>query len=141
MKVYVAGKFQDKETVRKVQTILRCNGYTITCDWTGNTAEGLYTNEKLAYERASAIEDVEGVRNADFVILVAHPELRGALVEMGMALALGKPVLVLQVGNTEMPFNVFLRHPLVRVYSIIDLFGLRQMLPTFFADVGGTEAE
>ncbi|KKM08289.1 hypothetical protein LCGC14_1725420, partial [marine sediment metagenome] len=34
MRIYVAGKFQEKTAVRRVQAILRGAGHTITHDWT-----------------------------------------------------------------------------------------------------------
>lgn len=85
MKVYVAGKWEDKARVSAVQNLLRAQGHTITYDWVQN---------EDPVSAVQAMNDLHGVMKADALVFVAYEDLgfRGAYVEMGMALALGKPV-------------------------------------------------
>ena len=82
--VYVAAKYEDHVRVREVQNTLRLCGWDITYDWT--------TNEQVSPEQAQ--NDFDGVRNADAFVLIAERDLPycGALVELGIALALEIPV-------------------------------------------------
>ena len=103
MKFYVAGKFEDKERVRLAQRCIEAAGHQITHDWTMAKALG---------GRVEAIDDMEGVRDADALLFVnVDPDLpyAGSLVEIGMAIALDKPVYFI---NTEhMARNVFYHLP------------------------------
>ena len=94
MKIYVAGKFEEKEVVRDAQKRVREIGYEVTHDWTGEDP-GERTGEELeAFLRDCAIGDYEGVLNADCVLLLNHDRAFGAMVETGLALAWGKVVYV-----------------------------------------------
>jgi nucleoside 2-deoxyribosyltransferase len=88
LKVYVAGKWEEKDRIREVQQQLRDAGHTITYDWT--SYEGGLTQEQ-------AIFDTDGVYDADALVAVYEKDLKysGAMVELGMALAVGVPVHVL----------------------------------------------
>ena len=103
MKFYVAGKFEDKERVRLAQRCIEDAGHEISHDWTMAAALG---------GQAEAEDDMAGVREADALLFVnVDPDLlyAGSLVEIGMALAWGKPVYFL---NTEhMARNVFYHLP------------------------------
>lgn len=98
-KVYVAGKFEDKENVRRVQQRLRDLGFEITHDWTPDDASDL---------QKSAVEDFEGVLQADFLVVLNHTLLYGAAVEIGIALGLGRPVYVI---GPQVRDNVFWHLP------------------------------
>ena len=105
LKIYVAGKYEEKERIREVMNILRGVGHTITVDWT----------EDAQNTRQQAIKDLRGVADADIYVGVFEKDLpyKGALVELGAALALGKPVYIL--GDAVHVKNcIFLRHPAVR---------------------------
>jgi hypothetical protein len=107
IKVYVAGKFQDRLKLREVMAELRGEGFTVTHDWTFED-EGSVTKDELpGYLRKCALLDLQGVRDANFVLLFGHPELKGALIEAGAALALGTPVLVIDVDKCA--YNIFTR--------------------------------
>jgi len=103
MKFYVAGKFEDKERVRLAQRCIVAAGHEITHDWTMAQSVG---------GRAEAIDDMEGVRDADALLFVnVDPDLlyAASLVEVGMALALDKPVYF--INTTHMARNVFYHLP------------------------------
>ena len=100
-RVYVAGKWEDREKVRRVQARLRALGDTITHDWT-NSRE---------IDREEALRDIEGVKQCDMLVAVLSEEYnhRGTWVEIGAALALGRPVYIIGNGGP----CIFTAHPLV----------------------------
>lgn len=106
MKIYVASKWENKLRVQEIQQLLRMAGNTITYDW---------TNCELPQNRAQAIMDLRGVADADVFVGVFEQDVRynGALVELGAALALGKPVYLL--GDAPVLNKcIFVKHPHVR---------------------------
>lgn len=102
MKIYVAGKTQDWRRVRETQNLLVLQGHEITYDWVPavirygeDDATGPDVNEtgpEVLLEQAEA--DREGVREADVVVALGHPDVLGTIVEIGMALAEHKPVIL-----------------------------------------------
>lgn len=108
MKLYVAGKFEEAARVRQVHKRLRNAGHEITHDWT-NEDPGERTGDELgAFLRDCAIKDYDGVRTADAVLVLNHPHLFGGAAEMGMALALGKPVFLVEPWLRD---NIFFHLP------------------------------
>lgn len=95
MKVYVAGKFEDRQRVAEIMNALRGKGFQISLDWTGESVAGLSVQAANEKETEVAALDLVGVAKADALALVGHPNLKGAWVEMGAALALGIPVVIL----------------------------------------------
>lgn len=103
MKIYVASKFGNKEEVRRVQALLRAAGHEVTYDWTGDAAPEIAgacnefmipIDEDIARELAR--RDERGVAGADALIFIATKEGgRGCYTEMGIAIALRIPVIVL----------------------------------------------
>lgn len=99
LNIYVAGRFREYEKVRAVIDEIKSMGHEITHDWTrsaefdekGNplvpligSAEALTPSDAKKY----AVDDREGVKWADVLILLADDEgLYGALIEAGMAIA------------------------------------------------------
>lgn len=121
IRVYVAGKFQEKLRLREVMEKLRLAGFEVTHDWTWED-EGNVQPEKLSvYLYNCAESDLHGVERAEFVVLFGHPELKGALIEAGVALALRIPVLVIE--PEKLAKNIFTRlfHPVADVAAAIEL--------------------
>ena len=114
MKIYVAGKYQEREQVRGIYRELRDKGHKITVDWTDHD---IYPHDAVA-ERLSdfAEEDVRGVKEADlFIGLMTNDHVyKGLWVEMGVALGEGMPVWIIgMAGDT----CIFMNHPRVRKFS------------------------
>jgi nucleoside 2-deoxyribosyltransferase len=111
MNVYVAGKWEDREKVRHWHKVLRDNGHRITCDWTDH--EYPEAGQEHLLQRY-AVDDIVGVTVCDLLIVIFQERYhyRGALVEMGAALALGKRVWVL---GTAEESCIFMEHPSVTV--------------------------
>ncbi len=117
MKVYVAGKWEDRRRCRDIMDRLEDTGHTITCDWTDHE----YEDEQYPIQYCQ--DDVQGVKDADvflgvFIDNTVH--YRGALVEMGIALGLGLPCYI--IGNAQ-DDCIFINHP-----QIIKVANLRDML-------------
>lgn len=96
LNIYVAAKFEEKEKVRKAYDLLRHHGHRITHDWTNEDATRFPdgSEEQLQYLEDMAHADIEGVANADAVVLFPHEKGKGLFVELGVALAKDIPVLV-----------------------------------------------
>ena len=88
MNIYVAAKWEERERAREIMIQLIEAGHIITYDWTQAV-------EQMSCEQA--LRDLHGVFEADALVLIAEHDLayKGALVEMGMAIACGLPVYVL----------------------------------------------
>ena len=104
MRVYVAAKFEEAVRASRLMALLRIDGHRISYDWTVHTAS---TSD--AAIPAIAHLDIEGVRTADAIVVLYHPRLKGALVEMGGALALGIRVVVVDADPADP--CIFFRHP------------------------------
>ena len=88
MRVYVAGKYEEKARVQEVQDQLIKAGHTITFDWT-RSDEGFTRNQ--------AGLDFYGVLACEAFVFVAEKDLRyaGAFTELGIALCQGAEVYLL----------------------------------------------
>jgi len=122
--VYVAGKTDDWQKVRKIQALLIDRGMHITFDWTAIIEEigprgGLKGEVADDFRAQCAENDREGVRNADLFVMLCGKGLCGTLIEFGMASILEMPIIV--VGEPERD-SVFFELPEVeRCPSIEDL--------------------
>lgn len=120
MKIYVAGKTQDVEKVRTIMRIVKRLGHEITHDWTVKLDQVMLQRGRrdLApetmeqQEREMAIADREGVRDADVLLVVSSEHaLVGTLIEAGMALGLGKQVILVKAPMESFPASVFWHLP------------------------------
>lgn len=110
MKVYVATKWEERAYAQEVMRELIAAGHTISYDWT----------EVEQISQTQADLDMGGVVDADALLFLAERDLayKGALAELGGALALGKRVLLLGHGADGC---IFTHHSGVeRVTSIND---------------------
>jgi hypothetical protein len=96
MKVYVATKWNRRAEAREVMEDLREDGHAITHDWTGEEDPGPETDPDTRREfyGMCAAADVDGVLSAEVMVLLHDPACRGAFVELGVALANGTRVIV-----------------------------------------------
>lgn len=113
MRVYVAGKFEEKARVRETQEILKARGHEITYDWTVN-------EDATAHKPTCAFNDLVGVLRADAFVLHWHPNLKGGNVELGAALALERiAVYVIGCPVNDQP-NVFYHHAAIKHCLTLD---------------------
>lgn len=101
MRIYVAGKFEDRKRCREIMTVLESWGHTITRDWT--TAD--------QFTAAEAFLDYEGVMAANALVIVAEQAFpfRGTYVEFGIAVARGIPIYLMGGGMDACIFTLLPR--------------------------------
>lgn len=128
MKFYVAGKFLDYVRVRKMVDFLVTYGHKPTYDWTRtdefdasgepiNTDPHALTEEKL---RWYADNDVRGVQEAEFMVILADGELCGAWIEMGVATV--SPDLIRIFIIAPQRYTIFFNLEKVRILSSFEEF-------------------
>ena len=134
MKIYVAGKWKEREKVKSIMDIFEARGHIITCDWTKHIApernervggNGIFTkdydwskNVDWAHNghKTYAEEDLEGVKTCDVLVaymLDSDVCYKGAWIEIGIALGLDKKVIIIGKEVT----SVFLSLPNIIVVS------------------------
>ncbi len=109
MKIYVAGKYQDRDMVCFIYRILRKKEHEITLDWANHD---IYPDDAVAEKLGQfAQDDVRGVLEADlFIGLMTIPyEYKGLWVEMGIALGKDIPVYIIGKAGDSC---IFVNHPL-----------------------------
>lgn len=113
-KIYIATKLENAREHNEIRDMLREYRIGITYDW---TTHGSVQGQGHAVIQDVALNEAQGVRDADLV-LVLWPGGRGTHAELGMALALNKPVIFAtrEVDHIEGGPNTcaFYHHPLVR---------------------------
>ncbi len=86
MKVYVSAKFNDKERVNKVYALLKQDEHTITHEWIHNKESYPFDVDPV-FTAHCAVQDFNGVLNADVFILLSNTEPSlGASGELGAAI-------------------------------------------------------
>jgi nucleoside 2-deoxyribosyltransferase len=127
VKIYLAAKFEHKNTMRDVANLLTSRGHEITSRWIRvehheDTANTVTDELRVQY----AAEDVEDVRRADLLVAFAHPRHEpgiggGRHVEFGIALERDMPIIVIGPKGE----HIFHWWPGVRhVDDIVDLIEL-----------------
>lgn len=122
MKIYVAARFTEKETVNKIYDQLRRAGHEITADWTLHKNVKPY-DQNIEIVREYAIEDAEGVKAADVLLLLTSPESgSGVSTELGIAIAskelTGYPKIYV-IGEYAAT-NAFFFHPAVEKFDTLE---------------------
>jgi hypothetical protein len=115
MKFYVAARFTEKGQVKKIYKHLQEKGHEITADWTLHKTIKPY-DKNAAIAKSYAIEDMNGVINADvFILLTSEHTGAGSAGELGAAILsqvkTGKPKIY--VVGMRMDNNFFYFHPAV----------------------------
>ena len=123
MKVYIATKLENWQAHNEVRDWLLRAGHRISYDW---TTHGPVFGKGLATVREVAVLEFEGVKAADIVI-VLWPGGRGTQTELGMAIALQKPVYFVSTVEAHHQSTketcAFYHHPSVRLFvSLADLY-------------------
>jgi nucleoside 2-deoxyribosyltransferase len=89
MRVYLATSFQNIPEFLEVKAALTAAGHTLTHDWSTETAD---TFEQF---QACGARDIQGIDEADALVLINHEALRDGMFEFGFAVGQGCPVIVL----------------------------------------------
>lgn len=106
---YVASKFENRERVGEIIDYLQHLGHQVTYDW---------RYSKIRNEEQAKL-DRNGVLTADFVVGVFEDKAiyKGALCELGMAIALNKKIYILGEWLEDM---IFLYLPNVQKIKFIE---------------------
>lgn len=106
MTIYLASRYQDHPLMREWRNELEKRGFVVRSRWIEGNHE-ITDVDNDSERRRFALEDMEDLRRASLVIVRSDPSFfrsgrGGRHVELGMALAWGKPIIL--VGERE---NVF----------------------------------
>lgn len=96
MKFYIASKLENHKQVKNLAKILTDSGWEHTFDWTIHSSN---KEVDLATLKSIGQKEADGVRNADFVIILT-PQGRGTHAELGIAAGLNKTVYIYHVDDT-----------------------------------------
>ena len=116
MKFFVSGKIGIQNDAKSAMKILQNAGHQITFDWT--TIEHLRPYDKnSSASREAAIQESQGVKDADVFVIIAHNKGVGMYVELGIAIGISIPIRI--ITNVESR-SMFFHHPLVKKISNIN---------------------
>jgi nucleoside 2-deoxyribosyltransferase len=131
MKLYVASKVENAPAVRELMGILVYHGHSISFDWTQETFN---ENCELVKAQKHAALCLAGVLSCDCLVVLAEKDFQysGTLVEMGMAIASEKPVVILgdRIDKCLFQFSKFVD----RVATRYDLLMLLRATQKFAVD-------
>lgn len=108
MRVFVSAKFEQKTAVRDAYKKLRAAGHEITYDWTEETDFRAEPGKLDEYHAQCAEKDIEGVQEADVLVIFPHENGKGLYVELGIALGAAIPVVCVSRG-ADLPNCIFLK--------------------------------
>lgn len=133
IKVYTGTKLNNASFIR--DTIAHWPEIEVTSRWPFSHVDGdspLWPEDCAAHGSIFWIHDEEDVRRADVVLVFGYGDapLKGALVEAGMAIGLGKRVIV--VGENP-SYSTWQYHPLV--YRVRDMDTARSFLTLLATDM------
>ena len=112
MNVYVASKFENQVPVKKLQSLLKNAGHTISYDWTSENPDWS--------RRTMAEKDLDGVISADAIVLICYPKLSGAMVELGICIATRKHIVVVDSRRTGCNKCIFYDLPMIKHVRTIE---------------------
>ncbi len=106
MKVFVAGSINNINSIKDLMKSIKSNGHSIVHDWTEQFDE--------TRKQEFCLKDIEGIKESD--VLIACMEncrtmCRGTLIEIGIALALDKKIIVIGEVN-----SIYMSHPNVKMF-------------------------
>lgn len=95
MKLYIAAPWNDRKDVPAIAEKFEQAGHEITHKWwlSEEVGEKIQTPEKEAEHRGHAFADMNGVIDAQVVILINSSKSEGKATESGIAIANRKPII------------------------------------------------
>ncbi len=113
-RIYIAAPWSWRDAAQDVQTSAIEQGWECTARWM--FVHGDSTDPEVL--RREALNDIEDIQKARALVLLNIERSEGKSVELGYALALGLPVIV--VGTYPGCTNIFLHHPFVTRVETFD---------------------
>lgn len=120
MKIYLAGKYSDRENLGKKRDQLISKGHKITHDWM------TFELPSRSHEHLGiyAKNDIQGVIDADLLLIIMDDKkytYRGSFTELGAGLALNKRILIVAPdGEYYFKTNCFWHHPSIHYVKTWD---------------------
>lgn len=132
MDIYVASAYSNREAVRLMMGLLRSEGHNISHDWTHEKATPMFM-ERQEVRNEVGFKDYQGVLECDVLVVLAHPDARDTRFEMGLAVGLQKPVVVVSPDSWS---TVFLdaRLGVETVEAMVDVLPKLQELESLWYD-------
>ena len=96
MKFYIGSGMKNCELVNNDAKLLKENGWEQTYDWVKNVSDDVSLEDMIEY----ATLESQGIVDSDVVIILL-PAGRGAHIELGMAMALNKRVILCSTTKEE----------------------------------------
>ena len=97
MKIYTASKLANAEAVNVFNGLLKQAGFEVTYEW---ATHGYIDNSDSELKRKVAQNEMEGVAKADYLV-VLHPGGFGTHIEIGVALAMNIPIIMIGFDKTQ----------------------------------------
>jgi nucleoside 2-deoxyribosyltransferase len=104
--IYIAAPWKDKALMPEIAAKFEAAGHKITWKWwaTDDIAEGNRNEDAL---QTQALNDVNGVLDADVLVLINTAKSEGKAVEQGIAIASGIPIIAVGKRGDGTSLNVF----------------------------------
>lgn len=121
-KIYFAGKSDQWEEIRGWINFAKSHGHEITFDWTEMVEQHGRGNQEQTPQDVlirAAVEDCQGVFDAEVLVLFPDAGIYGAMTELGIALA--TPTKIYIVGKWDR-YSVFFDHPKC-IHITVDMLG------------------
>lgn len=114
VRIYLAAPWEAKPQAKEARETLREAGFVVDCRWIDLHTDVDTKHPDLdKFKAEQALNDVEDLINSDILILLNISKSEGKAVETGMALASGRPVIL--VGERT---NIFHWLPITKVSNI-----------------------
>lgn len=126
MKIYFASSSNNYPNVQSWIEGAKKSGHTVTFDWTENVEKygrGHPDHNDIEILRQAAHNDRMGVYDCDVLVNLWTDDQLGALLETGMAIALGKLVWVVCMPNQDPRYSIFWELPQVEIITYDTLRG------------------
>ncbi len=105
-RVYLAAPWVDRERMEDIASIYTDHGYDITHRWWFAESKQVPEAERLAFLKQCGNDDINGVLDADHLVVYNTAKSEGKAVEQGIAIGAGIPIIM--VGKLgEFSNNVF----------------------------------
>lgn len=102
VKIYLAAPWVERENMEVTARVFETAGHQITHKWWDVVGD----EKDSEFLRTCAIEDVQGVLQADVVVLINSAKSEGKAVEQGIAITAGIPIIAVGMLG-EFSLNVF----------------------------------
>lgn len=131
MKIYLAGPAARQDAVREVRDLLVKLGFEVNSRWIDVKLLGQGYEESRVQLADQAEMDFEDVQNSDVLVVMNLEKSEGKATETGMALAWGKPVIV--VGKPTQIFHCLRTKDIKVIPDLATVIGLLRDLKVKYA--------